>query len=381
MIPYVLTFSISLICIYFAQNNEKNKYCYRFLIFLAILIPSILAGLRDYSIGRDVLVYGLDWFQKSISSTNFFEFIEKNHGYSIGYGYGALSWVVSRFTENPHIFFFLLCFLELTVLYFAIKPFSGRLTIGVSFFLYFFAYYNDSLNILRQFPAILIVLFSYRYIVKRRFISFLICILLAYAFHSTAVAAIVLYPLSIMAESKSKNLFKTLVIIASVIFILGFEEIFSFVTNIGLLSYSRFSGYLFGSGVIGGRYVRILFFGFLLVYFIYYKSRMSFAEEIHINTLFFYCIISFLMSGVMLLGYTTYVIRMLYYFDFYLLLYIPALTYNEKNSLPNISGSTERSLKISLRLLIIAIVFVGYWLLTYIIRNGAATYPYMFFRR
>ena len=80
-------------------------------------------------------------------------------------------------------------------------------------------------------PAIAIVFFSYTYVVSRKFIPFLICILIAASFHATALTALPLYflypqrPLTSWDFFKRTFLFICFIIVISFFFksILSFE--------------------------------------------------------------------------------------------------------------------------------------------------------------
>lgn len=71
---YVLIFGVSAGFIYCSEKTQ-SKLLKRILIILALLIPSILAGLRDYSIGNDVLLYGNKWFERSCMYNSLFDFL------------------------------------------------------------------------------------------------------------------------------------------------------------------------------------------------------------------------------------------------------------------------------------------------------------------
>lgn len=126
MIIYILMFICSLFFIYIGEQLDVEKNFKKTAVLvgnsvfyvpsiikmttiggiylLAILLPSFLAGYRDYTIGTDVLVYGNIWFHNAILSNNFWNYMEWANNSSIGVLYATFNYVVSRFTSNVHIF-------------------------------------------------------------------------------------------------------------------------------------------------------------------------------------------------------------------------------------------------------------------------------------
>lgn len=364
---YVLTFGLSTGFLYYSEKT-RNKSLKKILIILALLIPSILAGLRDYSIGNDVLLYGNKWFERSYLYSSLFDFLEKAQEYSMDIGYATVNWCISRFTNNPHVFYFAYEFLQLVVLYFALKPFKDKISLPYAYLIYFFYYYNNSYNLLRQIMAIILVLFSYKYVVSRKLIKFIIVILLAFSFHSSSIVGLALYPLSWTIENKQlKKIAKFGIVIGSLILVAGYEQVFDIVSSLGILSATKYSHYMTDSEV-GGRFVRLTYWGILLVFMWIRRKRCESSIE-NYRTLEIYMIISAIMSLITFLG-STWIIRIAYYFDIYQVLFIPYLADRMGIKFGNVKKSSGY-------VILFALVF-AYWLITFVIRNGAATYPYMF---
>ncbi|MCI8428335.1 MAG: EpsG family protein [Lachnospira sp.] len=364
---YVLIFGVSAGFIYCSEKTQ-SKLLKRILIILALLIPSILAGLRDYSIGNDVLLYGNKWFERSCMYNSLFDFLEKAQEYSVDLGYATVNWCVSRFTDNPHFFYFVYELLQLSLLYFALKPFKDKISLPYAYLIYFFCYYNDSLNILRQIMAIIFVLFAYKYVVSRKLIKFILVILLAFSFHSSSIVGLALYPLSWAIENKQvKSIAKVGIIGVSLVLVVGYEQVFSFISNLGILSATKYSHYMTDTEV-GGRFVRLTYWGILLVFMWVRRKRCESSIE-NYRTLEIYMIISAIMSLITFLG-STWIVRIAYYFDIYQVLFIPYLAERMGIKFGNVKKSSGY--------VILFVLVFAYWLITFVIRNGAATYPYMF---
>lgn len=364
---YLLIFGTSAVLL-FCAGQTKDKILRKILIVISLLIPSVLAGLRDYSIGNDVLLYGNGWFERACSYDSLLGFLKKAHEYNIGVGYATINWVVSRFTSTPHWFYFFYELLQLIVLYFAIKPFEGKINLPYAFLIYYFCYYNSSLNLLRQIMAVVLVLFSYRYVVSKKIIKFIFVIVLAFSFHSSAVIGLLLYPLSCVIENQQlKYLSKIGIICGSFLLVLSYEYVFNTLVNLGFLSSERYAHYLTDT-YVGGRFVRLAYWGILLILVLWRRERCLTQIELY-RTLEMYMIISTIMSLITFLG-TTWIIRIAYYFDIFQILMLPFLA-------ERLGIKFRNCIKKGGYLVILMVVF-SYWLITYVIRNGAATYPYMF---
>lgn len=363
---YLITFTSSLLCIsaYSRSKNIKHKI---FFISLGILIPSLLAGFRDYSIGYDVLLYGKPWFEKACEYDSLYLFLQNANEYNIGIGYAFVNYIISRLSNNPHFFLFMYELLQLVLLYFAIKPFEDKINITFAFFIYYFSFYNLSLNILRQIMAILIIFFSYRFVLNKKLISFLITILISYSFHSTGIVGIALYPIHWFINKKNFRKPATFLIIAGgLLIVFGYRFIFTIFAKYGLLSFERYIHY-FEDEDVGGRYVRFLYWS-LILFFIIWRGKSSIKENKNLYSMEIYLILSFLFSLLMFFG-SSWIIRVSYYFDIFLVLYMPLLA---KNTGFKILGNKYDGY------LQVGILVIFYWLVTFIIRNGGFTYPYVF---
>lgn len=366
---YFITFSISLLFIYASERNNSQKLKHT-LMGIGLLIPSLLAGIRDYSVGNDVLLYGNGWFERACESASYFFYIEKAKEYSVGLGYATVNWAVSRISSNPHIFYFCYELIQLILLYFSLKPLKGKISVTFAYFIYYFLYYNLSLNILRQIMALLIVLFSYRFIIERKKVLFGITILIAYSFHSTAIVGLVLYPIAWAVENKQLKTFSKYTILgASVLLALSYSKLFSMLSGMGLLSTERYAHYLTDTEV-GGRFVRIIYW-MVICGIIIMRGRRYIKYENQSRVLEMYLLLSGVFSILSFIG-SAWLIRVVYYFDIFQILFVPIMAKK--------LGVKFDRLKSGMGYIIFGLVVFTYWLITFILRNGAMTYPFVFMR-
>lgn len=366
---YLITFGIALVLLHFSEKTER-KAVKRALVAMALLLPSCLAGVRDFTIGWDVLLYGKGWFEKSCEYNSLILFLEKANEYSIGIGYAAINYCVSRVTKNFHIFLFVYQLIQLCIVYYTIKPLKKEISIVFAFFVYFFSYYNLSLNILRQIMAVMIVFFSYRYILKRKPIRFVLTIAIAYTFHSTAIIGLVLYPINWALNNKSlKMLSKIAIIVGGAGVSVGYQALLTVFAKVGVLSIERYSHYV-AETEVGGRYIRLLYW-LIIIILILWKGRKCIEYNNKSLTLEMYMTMSGIFSLIAFLGGLG-IVRIAYYFDVFQILFLPILV----QKLP----FTLEKKKTKGSYLVIGAIIVTFWLFNYIIRNGGNTYPYVFMR-
>ncbi|WP_176271401.1 EpsG family protein, partial [Enterococcus sp. 7E2_DIV0204] len=176
-------------CSEFARNRG-NKYFYGLLVILLIVTVSILNGTRDFTIGTDIRVYGNKYFELALFSYRFVDYLDLTRSFynlDVEYGYQALNYLVSRFTNNIHIFYFILGILTNGLFYLGITRFRQWVSIPLSFLTYLFLFYGNTLNIMRQSVAMAFVFLGISLFItskKRLGIAMLFCSLL---FHNSAI--------------------------------------------------------------------------------------------------------------------------------------------------------------------------------------------------
>lgn len=389
---YVVTFGISVVLIAVAMNQKQYKYKYAICIIGALLIPALLAGLRDYSIGFDLSLYGNAWFDNALKYDSMHAYILKANEYSMGTGYAVVNYLCSRLSSSAHFFYYVYAQIQTILLFWALKDYEKYISLPFAFFVYYFTYYNTSLNILRQIMAILIVLLSYKYVFKKQLILFLICILAAVSFHSSAIVAVVLYPINWVLNNKSKKIAKGLIIGASICLIGTYGILIKSIAGMGIESFSRYAHYTEDEGG-GGRYIRLVFWGGFFALFYLRKNRIKrsiqenygivlMQKKLYGNSsvivpsleLIEICMWFSLVGSV--INYLTgaWLIRIVYYFDIISVFSFPLIT----KSLA-IRNNEEKESPFWSYVIVGAFVFV-YWMIVYVIRNGSATFPYKFMK-
>lgn len=182
---YIVVFLLS--C--FLSNSANKRYGNRkfgfcFYSILAIACPVLLAGLRDYSIGTDTLAY-VNIFHAACESNSLVGFFLTYP--SVEKGYMFISYLVSRISSNPSVMLSVNHALIIVPLYIAFFRMRDNLNPVLSLFIFFFFFYNESLNLTRQYISMSFIILAATYIIDNRVKPYIVLSIIAFLFHSTAL--------------------------------------------------------------------------------------------------------------------------------------------------------------------------------------------------
>lgn len=371
MYIYLCVFAISILLCYFFEKIifpviEKKPFSKIWIVMSLILIallPGILGGVRDYSIGTDIRVYGNTWFYLARSSSNLFSLLGAASASSIGALYATFNFVVSRFTDNPHWFYFWYCLVENIVVLIALRENGKLISTTNGWATYLLLFYNLNFNMLRQGMAIVVLLLGFKYVREEKLLKFLIVVLVAYLFHNTAPIALIVYLVYFVIAyrgSDNSRLRIILLYVCSIIFILSFENISQFLLNAGILS-TRYVVYLNSESTTVGK-------SYIFYLFIFVIGILSAKTEKN-TLLYFFEIITFICILFSVLVRITYLFRVIDYFSIYLCFGIPYIF--ERKSRVMLNG-------INFGPLIMYVLLISYWLTIYAFLGYHSTVPFVF---
>lgn len=284
MLVYYTNLIISTILNFFSRETiDKNKKVYRLFGFLGLLIPILVCGLR-YNVGTDFKNY-ITWFM-FYSDTNV-NLSDKD------YGFAFLIKILQLFTADPQILFIVSAIIINVLIMLFIKENTKMFDLGYFLFITLYFYFT-SFNIMRQWIAISIFLFSLKFIYQKKLWKYLVCILIASTIHKTVLLTIPMYWI-LRIELKPKNIS----ILAAVLIVVmsQFENVIVMIGNLLHMNLSKYLLYFgesdsFGSG--GYAYGIMV----LLVLIIVIITRKNYLEKIkygkeQILLAIFACIVSF----------------------------------------------------------------------------------------
>lgn len=308
---------------YKIQKNAFNRLCFvkrenginKLLFFSSFLILWFFQAFSD--VGTDRPVYK-NIFLWSNSETTFYN---SAYGFSsIEKGYVLLNRIIRLFTSNKTIFFAIVSFVTLFLIFSTIYYFKDRINIGASVLGYASLFYIQSFSLIRIYLASAILFYAIRYLITSKNIKYLICVVIAFFIHTSAIFMFLPFLLFFIYEKNKK---------ISAFIVLGVFTLLYIKPNTILLFASNFERYAdyvnkgfltSGSGIAQIIYFAPLFFIFLI-------TRKK-AEERY-NDLFLIYTSIFLLLGI--LSYKIEILgRIMYYATYPYLFFIPYYLKNLK---------------------------------------------------
>ncbi|MDK0613773.1 EpsG family protein [Clostridium perfringens] len=285
---------------------------YRILFIYAFVINWINSGLR-YGVGTDFFSY--------LNHYNYAKDIKIYDNEPIYILSVRLLKLV--FGEYSQIFFIISSFI---ILYFIYKICVERVEyyeLGVFLFITLYFYYS-SLNLVRQWIAVSIILYSYKYIFQKNLKRYLIAVLIAILIHNTAIVAIPLYFLINLDIKK----FTSKIIILSIVSLTIFSRsllnlIFYILSKFDIGDYYKYELSNQINQNAGSAYF-IIAIVVLSLYFITNKKNIQngIYNKFELNLLISIAIFSFLGSKSMIFG------RVQMYITPYIVFIIPQMISN-----------------------------------------------------
>lgn len=363
MIEYISVFFIviflSCLAGYFIKRSKAISI---FLSLVCIGLLSLLAALRGYSVGFDIHVYGWEYFYDSAGFPSLFSYLSfRNFKEPF---YFALNYIIFKRSGNIHVLFFIMqfimSFVVYTIAYREAKSDNG--TFFIYILSYLFIWYNSSLNIMRQSLALIFVLYGFKYLENRSYYKFLLCVFIAFLFHSSAILCAI-FPL-LNKVSNSKNSARKLLLICTILIIM-FASSRLFVDKLILIFpfFTKYFNYiLFSEGNMIFNYAifKILF---LIVILLFSKPILKLKQNNVLYYIIFLDVIFYLSSFFIKFGY-----RISYFFlPFYIYL------------LPRIDRSLKDYKGRDFYRIVLFCLLAFYWYYRFAVVGYDSTLPYVFY--
>lgn len=263
----LLLMTLSVRKVYNNGMGQNSVYLNKYVLpFFAIILVTLIVGYR-YDVGMDYFTYEWLYFTQD---TAFFE-----RRYGVEYIFST----IYRICSNLNLSFnFALCVLNIIPLCVFYKTFRDDKTFAwiiVAFFLsgQLFAH----LNIFRQSAALFILIYSTLYIYKRSFGKFLICIILAMGFHSSAILFLPFYFIPYLKPLIPKTKLQYAAFLATLLFsnIILDVLIDLMVMAMKFTPYGHYGGLLTTFKVSAGSGVGVIIKALTGLVLIYYSKQLS----------------------------------------------------------------------------------------------------------
>ncbi len=365
----VAVFAFQVICQ--KMNDSKKKY-----VFIMFFIFGIMMMFRAKFVGNDTDEY-LRFYRSVGRTDNLKSFIEHTR-FEKGFVY--LCYILNKISDDSQ---FLLISTGAFIAYSFgrfINKYSDIPWMSVLMFLSL-QFFDLAMSGVRQILAIAVLLFAYDFLIKRKFFRFLLLVLIATYFHTSAFLFLLLYPFATKHRTKK---FYIISMIVGVFTLLSFDRVIGMIEKV-LPQYIHYLTQDSGSYSVGPKLAVILQFALWFIIFIFSKmysqkeketpldrslaartvieNKKIFADSVHELAVWF---------GVIALALSlqgTILTRFKYVFSTPIILYFP-------NMLANIEDQKERDLVTY----VAGAVFVAYSAVIYIFRPmWQSTYPFYFF--
>ena len=200
IVSYILYVCVLVICWQIARFAEfyNSKKC----VWAIIVILTLFAGLRHYSVGIDTIAY-----------VNHFDLIKKGE---LAYAYGleeSFKYICYVFLKIIPSNTLLITFLYLIInglIIWRMWDFRRVSAFGTMMACYYMAFFHLSLNVMRQFCAIAIVFYFTRYLTRHKTILYLIGVVLASLFHTSGLLGIAFLAINLLRWKQLKKKEKVL---------------------------------------------------------------------------------------------------------------------------------------------------------------------------
>lgn len=366
MIPYIANTMLSCLFVYLGTRNGTKKI--NIWVILAILVPSILAGARDISVGTDTSIYGVPFFTYALNRSF------KNYMVTAG---GDPLWLLavyglSRITADPFWELFLIEFIIMFFTYKALTQYDlGKYT-WIGFLVFHLMFYSFTLNLMRQFVCLSVVLYSFKYVKQHKFKRYLLICCILFFVQKTAVMAIVLYPMYHLTTGNYENdflknrnirhrefIFKMIIVGGTCLCVMFASQWIVYFSNL-LGSFSSQVNYLHGGYNFVWR---------ILIYLLPLWALMLVFEKgiVPYNKDFSFFVLQMIIYMILwqLQGVSRESYRVGFYFGYFLIISIPTL-------IKELNSKSNRNITLCICVVIMGAFYIDYFVVH--LYNG--TYPY-----
>ena len=267
MYIYIITFLITILLVWLAENKAKSRKNKIILLILAVVPMFFISAIR-YNVGTD--------YEKRYVA-DYYTLLEGKNVGNLEIGFKAIDYLCLFFTKEPYLLFVITSLIILAIIFEVIyKKSSNRILSIIVVFLggYFFA----TLNIIRQYISVAFILLGYQFLMsenkKKAYIGFVICAILAFFMHSSSIICFI-----IILLTKKNIMDARWVIPLSILILILNKNIMVILTPI--IKNTRFNVYLTGKFTTGElsilQIVENLII-YLAMYFSYYFEKKQGKE-------------------------------------------------------------------------------------------------------
>lgn len=287
--------------------NNKKKYKVIF-IFFATISLILVSGFR-YKVGTDYSNYSEIFVYLTGDSINF----------SGEAGFNTLMFLMKKISSNPQMMFMITSIIINVGFVIFIVKYSDNIFLAMYFYITTFTYYL-TMNGIRQYIASVILVLGYGCIVKGNFKKYLIYVIIACTFHSSAFMMI---PVYFLVRRKCDSIANIAIVfgslVAMIFYIPFLELLFTLLKNTGFYYYKD----ILLTDVNGANPLRLIAWSAPIILAFLYKDRgrkvYGYNFDIAVNL----CMVGTIF--ILLATKHVFFARVSMYFDIYYVLLLPKL--------------------------------------------------------
>ena len=371
--------------LYFVNQADKakSKGKFIFLSLLALIIPCFFAAFRGEKVGTDVLQYAKPYYLEALNLSSLQSFLLQG---SAETGYEVFVFVITKIFKNFNAILFFTEALIICPIYIVAIKNRKNCPMWVTLLVYYMIFYIASFNFMRQSIAAALLLLAYFELVEKKWLKFIILILLAQSFHNTAFIGLAVILFGIWFYRIQSKQLRILVFVISCILLIAvlqsWQNILMWAINDVNILPRRFITYIniFAGGhnknsyyfiLTKSNYVELIFRWILYVVPLFlckYSKRQS--------NLYNSANIILLMSVVVytvlfVLFHTSYAVRITWYMEYFFIVWLP-MSYSKLRENNVKFGVVHRNTACMF------IAILGYWFCGYMILGWHGTLPFYF---
>jgi transmembrane protein EpsG len=160
------------------------------ILLVLIFVPLFLVSGLRYEVGKDYLNYTYT-FNLASNSPNLLTLFSLSQDSTVEFAYLLLNKMVGLLTDNVQWIFFITSFIIIFLVFKTVYQHSS--IVWLSIYLFAVGGYIASFNIVRQYIAISLVFYSYKYMKDKNLIKFTLLVITASFFHYSALLILPLY--------------------------------------------------------------------------------------------------------------------------------------------------------------------------------------------
>lgn len=367
---YIIVFFIAILCTYIAERNlGKNKIIFLCFSFLAIIVPSILAGLRDSGIGTDTEIYVDRCWYEIIWARNWQDFVDIHENASLGgeWVYIFINYIASLFGKEVQWCYFFTNLVVMILVYLTAYDNRKKASMWIVMMIFLFMGFNSSLNLVRQSIALAECMYAYKYIEQRNWKFTLLWFIIIMNSHGTGIFYVLIIVLSLLQDIKRRNVqicSSLIIMISSLVFFVFYDTILLLSTSYGILpvKYLMYSTSETAAESINKGFLILYLCIFFLFVYVYWDTKNK-TQLIYYTTIKGLGIITFLLMVV-----SKFTNRISLYFNYIAdFIFVPRI-------LMLLKKKSKFTYNIVLFLFICLICYTWYYKI--ILKGETETYPY-----